>query len=155
MARRYIRVKGPAKNWIVLGVFVFMAWSFFGTSLIDFRLGIFSQGYQTSFFRSGHFQRKGVHWMGHNLTLGHIVTLGGETATVDVDAEVKRGTAVIHAWRWPAFLYDESTIYRASFDSSTDDHLSIPLDSAGIYVLSLSSIYFGGDVTIDWRVGGS
>ena len=153
MARRYFRIKGPAKNWIALGVLLFLAWSFFGTSLFNFRLSYFSQGYQTSFFRSGHFERQGPHWMGHDLTLGRIVTLGDEVAIVDVDAKVKRGTMVIYAWRWPAFLHDQPSVLRTRIDSSTREHLEIPLDSPGLYVLSLSSIYFGGDVVIDWQVG--
>jgi hypothetical protein len=154
MERRVYEFRGRAKTWAAIGVFAFMAWSFFGRSLFDFNFGFFNRGYQTSFLRGGHFERRGIHWSQHDLTLGRIVSLGGENAAVDVNAEIHRGTAVIHVWRWPPFLYGEPTVHRTRLRQSTRQRLNIPLDSAGVYVLSVTGLYFGGDLTVDWDTGG-
>jgi hypothetical protein len=151
--RTVYMIKGPAKNWVAIGVLIVVAWSLFGRSLLDADLGFFSRGYQASFLRGGHFERTGVHWNRQDVTLGTIVSFGGETALVEVDAEIDRGTVVVHAWHWPPFLYDEPTVKRARIDESDSTRLRIPLQSAGIYVLSLSGLYFGGDLTVDWRAG--
>jgi len=152
MRRRHIEIRGPAKKWVAVGVLVFIAWSVFGRGFFDFNLGFFNRGYQTSFLRGGHFEKRGLHWSQQDLTLGHIVSLGGEVAELEVDARIGRGNVVLHAWRWPAFLYDEPTVGRLRLSEDGRASVEVPLESVGLYVLSVTGSYFGGDLTVDWRV---
>ena len=154
MARR-IELKGKAKTYVgVVGLMV-AAWLVFGQTLFSFNFGFFNQGYQVSLLRGGHFESQGLRWDQYNRTLGRIVTLGGETLVVDLESDVKRGSLVVFAWRWPAFLYGESMPHRSRYHKgSTQDRLEIDLPEAGLYVLSASGVNLGGSVTVDWQVVG-
>ncbi|WP_193369959.1 hypothetical protein [Pelagibius marinus] len=153
MGKHVYELKGRAKTWAAVTVFVILAWTFFGQSFFNFNLGFFNRGYQVASLRSGHFERHGIHWQQHDVTVGHVVSLGGETATLDLDAEINRGILVVHAWRWPAFFYDEPTVYRLRLEKDAQQRTRFPLEGAGIYVLSVNGIYFGGDLSLDWRTG--
>ena len=153
MGKRIYVLKGRAKTWVALGALGFVAWSLFGQSFFNLNLGFFSRGFQVASLRSGHFERRGIHWQQHDVTVGHVITLGGETTTVDLDVAFDRGIVVVHAWTWPAFLYDEPTVSRLRLEEDTRRRLEIPLESAGIYVLSVNGIHFGGDLELDWRTG--
>lgn len=154
MGKRFYEVKGRAKTWVALGVLGFIAWSLFGQSFFNFNLGFFNRGFQVASLRSGHFERRGIHWQQHNVIVGRVISLGGETTTVDLDVAFNRGIVVVHAWGWPAFLYEEPTVFRLRLEKDTQRQLKIPLEDAGIYVLSVNGIYFGGDLELDWRTGG-
>ncbi|HZD26053.1 MAG TPA: hypothetical protein VE631_07310 [Alphaproteobacteria bacterium] len=151
MGRR-IEIKGKAKTYVAIGVLVILAWSLFGQSLFSFDIGYFNRGLQVSLFRSGHFEIGGVHWDQQDRTLGYIVSSGGETLVANLDAEINRGTLVLHAWRWPAFLFDEPTLHRARYSDSTNDRLEVALPGPGLYTLSISGVYFGGDIAVDWWI---
>lgn len=154
MGKHVYKVKGRAKTWVTLGVLGFVAWSLFGQSFFNFKLGFFNRGFQATSLRSGHFERRGIHWQQHNVTVGRVISLGGETTTVDLDVAFNRGIVVVHAWAWPAFFYEEPTVFRLRLEEDTQRRLEIPLESAGLYVLSVNGIYFGGDLELDWRTGG-
>lgn len=154
MGVRIYKLKGRAKTWVAIAVFAYLAWTLFGTGFFNFNLSFFNRGFQVASLRGGHFQRGGSHWQQHNVIAGRVVSLGGETTTVDVGVKVNRGMVVLHAWAWPSFLYDEPTVFRLRMEQDTKRRLEIPLDSAGIYVLSVNGIHFGGDLSLDWRTGG-
>jgi hypothetical protein len=152
MRRRY-EFKGRAKTIVGFGVLAIVAWSLLGRPLIDFNLGFFNRGFQFSVFRAGHFEKHGIYWQQHDVRLGHIVSPGGETLTIDLDARIARGILVLYAWRWPGFLHDEPVVERFRFERNAAERLQVALPDAGIYVLSASGVIFRGDVDVDWRVG--
>jgi hypothetical protein len=149
---RHIEIKGKAKTYVAIGVLVVLAWSLFGQTLFSFNLGYFNRGVQVSLFRAGHFEIGGIYWEQHDRSLGHIVSPGGETLVIELDAKILRGTLVLLAWRWPALLHQEPTLHRARFDENASDRLEIMLPDPGVYTLSISGIRLRGDVTVDWRI---
>lgn len=151
MRRRY-EIKGKAKTWVGIGVLVIAAWSLFGQTLFSFNLGFFNRGFQLAFFRAGHFEKRGVYWQQHEVSLGHIVSPGRETLTIDLDARIARGILVLYAWRWPGFLHDEPVVERFRFERNTAERLQVALPDAGIYILSASGVILRGDVAVNWRV---
>ena len=148
---RHIKLTGKAKSYFAVGMLIFAAVAVFGQSFFSFNIGYFNQGFQTSFLRGGHFQKQGSYWQQHDRTLGHIVTPGNETLSVDLSADISRGTLVLYAWRWPAFLFEEPMIYRFRVSEDTDERLDISLPGAGLYVFSASGINLRGNISVDWR----
>lgn len=151
MARR-IELKGKAGSCVAVVVLSIAAWTILGRPFFDFNLGIFSQGYQVALFRGGQFAMQGLYWQEHDRTLGTIVSTGSETLAVGLDAEIERGTLVILAWRWPAFLFDEPILHRARYGADVEDNARIPLPGPGIYKLSASGIRLRGDIALEWRI---
>ena len=151
MGVRY-EFKGQAKAYVAVAMVIVAAWTFFGQTLFSFNLSYFSQGYQVSFFRGGHFERHGIHTHQQNAKLGRIVSTGGEVLEVYLSARVSRGSLVLFAWRWPAFLYSQPMLHRSRYVEDTETRLQIALPGPGVYVLSVSPLYVTGDFTVDWRV---
>ena len=152
MARR-IELKGKAKTYAGVVGLVVAAWLVFGQTLFSFNFGFFNQGYQVSLLRSGHFESQGIRWDQYNRTLGRVATLGGETLVVDLEGNINRGSLVVFAWHWPAFLYGDSMVHRSRYDKGgARERLEIALPDSGLYVLSASGANLGGSVTLDWQV---
>ena len=152
MARR-IELKGTAKTYVGIAGLLVAAWLAFGQTFFTFNLGVFNHGYQSSFLRGGHFEKHGFRWDQHDRTLRYMISTGGETLSVELDAEIRRGTLVVFAWRWPAFLYDEPMVHRTRFPKGeASRHLQVELSEPGIYTLSMSAINLRGDIAVDWRI---
>lgn len=151
---RHFEITGKAKAPLAIAVLLIAGWLFFGQSFLTANFGFFNSGYQTSFFRGGSFAKQGLRWDQHNRTLGHILSFGDEELVADLTTGITRGTLVIHAWRWPSFLYDEATIKRVRYSGEKNERLRVALPEPGIYILSASAVNLGGEVSLDWRVEG-
>lgn len=153
MARR-IEIRGKAKTYVAIAGLVVAAWLVFGQTFLSFNAGFFNRGYQVSLFRSGQFENQGLRWEQPNRELGRILSAGSETLVVKLEAEIERGSLVVFAWRWPAFLFDDAMIHRTRVSDDTRERLEITLPDPGLYVLSASAVNLGGSVSLDWQVGG-
>lgn len=149
---RHIEITGKAKGPLAIAALLFAGWFFFGQSFFSANFGFFNSGYQTSFLRGGSFAKQGLRWDQRNRTLGHIVSAGGEELVVDLTAEITRGTLVLHAWRWPSFLYEEATVKRVRYRGDKKARLRISLPEPGIYLLSASAVNLGGEVSVSWHI---
>lgn len=149
---RHIELKGKAKTYVGFAGLLVAGWLILGQTFFTFDLGFFHRGYQASFLRSGHFESRGIRWDQHSRSLGRIVSPGGEELVIDLGAEIKRGTLVVFAWRWPAFWFDEPMVHRTRFDDDATTRLRADLPGPGLYTLSVTAVNLRGDIQVDWAI---
>jgi hypothetical protein len=156
MGQRSIRLTGAPAAAAVLFVAALFLGNFFVPRLLA-ATGL-RTGYTVRLWNSGHIERYvdseggGLFTGSHkSYRMGRFYASEGDRLSIEYDATVNGGSAVVYLWsyRW-GLLYD--SIGWSQGIAAGQHRLSTVIPASGVYGLQLSMSAFGGSVDLDWSV---